>query len=134
LLKSSRLFLPFVDNLSNWYIRRSRKRFQKAGDIEDKKNAYQTLYAVLVTLSKLLAPFTPFIAEEIYQNLTGQEVDNSVHLTDFPKADENLINIDINQKMAVTRQVIEMGLSQRSQLGNQYKTRQPLASLKYGKP
>ena len=131
LTKATRLFFPFVDNLSNWYIRRSRKRFQKAGDQIDKNNAYQTLYTVLVELSKLLAPFAPFIAEEIYQNLTGQE---SVHLVDFPKEDESSIDQEINQKMHETRMVIEQGLAKRSELGNKYKVRQPLAYLKYGKP
>jgi isoleucyl-tRNA synthetase len=76
----------FIDNLSNWYIRRSRKRFWKSEDDDDKKQAYQTLHYVLVELSKLMAPFCPFMAEEIYKNLTGEE---SVHLADFPVADEN---------------------------------------------
>jgi len=130
LLKASRLFLPFIDNLSNWYIRRSRKRFQKAGDQIDKNNAYQTLHTVLVELSKLLAPFTPFIAEEIFQNLTNQE---SVHLVDFPKTDKTFIDKEINQRMSETRMVIEQGLAKRSVLGNKYKVRQPLGHLKYGK-
>ncbi|MGB4988088.1 MAG: class I tRNA ligase family protein, partial [Pyrinomonadaceae bacterium] len=74
----------FIDNLSNWYIRRSRKRFWKSEDDNDKEQAYQTLYTVLVTLSKVMAPFTPFLAEEIYRNLTGAE---SVHLADWPVVD-----------------------------------------------
>lgn len=138
LTKATRLFIPFVDNLSNWYIRRSRKRFQKAGDPTDKNHAYQTLYTVLVELSKLLAPFTPFIAEEIYQNLAYRQAgltnQESVHLADFPKADETLIDKEINQKMQETRTVIEQGLAKRSELGNKYKVRQPLGYLKYGKP
>jgi isoleucyl-tRNA synthetase len=73
--------LPFIEDASNWYVRRSRRRFWKAGDDDDKNNAYCTLHYVLVHLSMVLAPFTPFLAEELYQKLTGGE---SVHLLDWP--------------------------------------------------
>src|SRR5258706_4938206 len=73
--------LPFIDDASNWYVRRSRKRFWKSGDDADKQAAYRTLHYVLVQLSLVMAPFTPFLAEELYQKLTGGE---SVHLLDWP--------------------------------------------------
>jgi isoleucyl-tRNA synthetase len=111
----------FIDNLSNWYIRRSRKRFWKSEDDADKENAYQTLYTVLVELSKLMAPFTPFIAEEIYKNLTNEE---SVHLADFPKADEKLIDEKLNKEMDKARTIISEGLQLRAKAG--IKVRQPL--------
>jgi len=88
----------FVNDLSNWYVRRSRRRFWKSQNDDDKLSAYNTLYQALVTLSRLLAPFTPFIAEEIYQNLVrtvDKEAPESVHLASFPVVDESLIDKDI---------------------------------------
>ncbi len=114
--------LPFVDDASNWYVRRSRRRFWKSGDDADKQNAYLTLHYVLVHLSMLLAPFTPFLAEELYQKLTGGE---SVHLLDWPSAgrvDELAL-----ARMAYVREVINEGLSQRAAAG--IKVRQPLSEL-----
>ena len=111
----------FIDNLSNWYIRRSRKRFWKSEDDADKKEAYQTLHYVLVELSKLMAPFTPFIAEEIYKNLTGEE---SVHLADFPVANEKMIDEKLNQEMEQARIIITEALQLRAKAG--IKVRQPL--------
>jgi isoleucyl-tRNA synthetase len=111
--------LPFIDDASNWYVRRSRRRFWKSGDDEDKNNAYRTLHYVLVQLSMVLAPFTPFLAEELYQKLTGGE---SVHLLDWPKfghIDELAVS-----NMAFVREVINEGLSQRAQ--GSIKVRQPL--------
>jgi len=136
--KASRLLPKFVDNLSNWYIRRSRKRFWKSENDDDKKQAYATLHYVLVELSKVMAPFTPFIAEEIYKNLkTNQSADEtknekrktkiSVHLTDFPIVNEKLIDKELNKKMENVREVITAGLQLRAQ--NQIKVRQPLASI-----
>jgi len=122
--KTARLFPKFIDNLSNWYIRRSRKRFWKSEDDDDKKQAYQTLHYVLVELSKLMAPFCPFIAEEIYKNLTGEE---SVHLADFPVADESLIDEKLNEEMHETRVLISLGLQLRADAG--IKVRQPLSEL-----
>ncbi|MDD5084097.1 MAG: isoleucine--tRNA ligase [Candidatus Moranbacteria bacterium] len=119
----------FIDDLSNWYIRRSRKRFWKSEDDEDKNAAYQTLYTVLVTLAKLMAPFTPFIAEEIYRNLTGEE---SVHLADYPVADESVIDRELMEAMRMTRDLITEGLQLRAK--EKIKVRQPLmeASLRAG--
>ncbi len=124
LYKAARLLPVFVDNLSNWYIRRSRKRFWKSEDDDDKKAAYQTLHCVLIELSKIMAPFTPFIAEEIYKNLTN---DDSVHLADFPAADEKLINEDLNEKMDDTRNIITEALQLRAKNG--IRVRQPLSEL-----
>jgi isoleucyl-tRNA synthetase len=115
--------LPFLDDASNWYVRRSRRRFWKSGDDTDKNDAYTTLHYVLVRLSQVLAPFTPFLAEELYQKLTGGE---SVHLLDWPKhgvVDENLV-----QQMTQVREVINFGLSERA--AAHLKVRQPLASVK----
>jgi len=125
LVKATRPFENFVDNLSNWYIRRSRKRFWKSENDDDKNNAYQTLHYVLVILSKIIAPFAPFIAEEVYKNLTSEE---SVHLTDFPVADEKLIDEKLNSKMSETRNIITIALQLRAK--NSIKVRQPLAELK----
>jgi isoleucyl-tRNA synthetase len=124
----------FVDNLSNWYIRRNRKRFWKSEDDVDKANAYQTLYTVLMELAKLMAPFTPFIAEEIYKNLAQtlngkrQTLIVSVHLQDFPVADEKLIDVELSDKMAETRNTITVALQLRAKNG--IKVRQPLAELR----
>lgn len=115
----------FIDNLSNWYIRRSRKRFWKSEDDGDKKAAYETLHYVLVELSKLMAPFCPFISEEIYKNLTGKE---SVHLADFSMADEKLIDEKLNEEMEKTRSIITEALQLRAKAG--IKVRQPLAELR----
>ncbi|HCU70952.1 MAG TPA: isoleucine--tRNA ligase, partial [Candidatus Moranbacteria bacterium] len=122
--RASRLLPKFVDNLSNWYIRRSRKRFWKSENDGDKNEAYQTLYYVLVELSKVMAPFTPFIAEEIYKNLTGKE---SVHLADFPVADESLIDEKVNTGMRVIRDIVNQGLSLRAE--KMLKVRQPLNEM-----
>lgn len=116
--------MDFVDELSNWYIRRSRKRFWKSENAADKEMAYQTLYYVLIELSKVMAPFTPFIAEEIYKNLAGEE---SVHLADFPDADEGLIDERLNEKMDDTRKIITEALQLRAK--NAVKVRQPLSQL-----
>lgn len=122
--QAARLIAPFVDDLSNWYIRRSRKRFWKSEDDGDKNNAYQTLYTVLVELSKLMAPFTPFMAEEIYRNLTGEE---SVHLAEWPEVKEYLFKSRTLEDMKNIRQVITMGLDCR--VDNKIKVRQPLKCL-----
>jgi isoleucyl-tRNA synthetase len=122
--RATRAFTPFVDNLSNWYIRRSRKRFWKSEDDGDKEAAYQTLYTVLRDLSLLMAPFTPFLAEEIYRNLTGKE---SVHLAEYPVADESLIDKKLNWEMKVLRSIITCGLQLRAEA--KIKVRQPLQEL-----
>ncbi len=114
----------FIDNLSNWYIRRSRKRFWKSEDDSDKEQAYQTLYTVLVTLAKLMAPFTPFLAEAIYRNLTGEE---SVHLADYPVADKSFVDEKLMENMRLLREVVTIGLQKRAEKG--VKVRQPLRKL-----
>ena len=124
--KVVRLFPKFIDNLSNWYIRRSRKRFWKSEDDDDKNQAYQTLHYVLVELSKLMAPFCPFISEEIYKNLTNEE---SVHLADFPVADEKLIDEKLNEEMEKARSIITEALQLRAKSG--VKVRQPLSDLRF---
>jgi isoleucyl-tRNA synthetase len=126
--RATRAFGPFVDNLSNWYIRRSRKRFWKSEDDGDKEQAYQTLYTTLVTLAKLMAPFTPFLAEEIYRNLTGEE---SVHLAEYPVADESLIDEKLSERMNQLREVVTIGLQKRAEV--KIKVRQPLAMITLGK-
>ncbi|HEY5152596.1 MAG TPA: class I tRNA ligase family protein, partial [Candidatus Saccharimonadales bacterium] len=112
--------LPFIDDASNWYVRRSRKRFWKSDNDADKAAAYRTLHYVLVQLSLIMAPFTPFLAEELYRQLTGGE---SVHLLDWPEAGH--INDLLLQDMSFVREVISEGLAQRAEAG--VKTRQPLA-------
>ena len=114
----------FIDQLSNWYIRRSRKRFWKNDNEADKQAAYQTLYNVLVTLAKVMAPFTPFIAEEIYRNLTGEE---SVHLASYPGVDKNLIDEKLNEGMANARYAVTSGLKIRAK--EKVNVRQPLSVL-----
>ncbi len=136
LQKASRLFMPFVDGLSNWYIRRNRKRFWKNENDGDKDDAYATLYEVLVTLSKLMAPFTPFIAEEIYRNLINchseldpesKDILESVHLAVWPEADESLIDEELSEGMKQTRDVINTGLEIRATEG--IKIRQVLSYI-----
>lgn len=127
LARTGRLFPKFIDHLSNWYIRRSRKRFWKSENDGDKNDAYATLHFVLVELSKLMAPFTPFISEEIYKNLTGEE---SVHLADLPEADEKLIDSKLNGNMGDLREIITLGLQDRAK--NKIKVRQPLKRVMLG--
>ena len=115
--------LPFLDDASNWYVRRSRRRFWRSEDDGDKSDAYRTLHYVLVRLSYLLAPFTPFLAEELYHNLTGD--DESIHLKDWLPA--GAVDEQIIAEMKAVRDVINDGLSQRASQG--VKVRQPLLKL-----
>lgn len=122
--------LPFIDDLSNWFVRRSRRRFSKNEDEKDKMAAYSTLYYILIYTAHLMAPFTPFLAEELYQKLTGE--DKSIHLEMWPEAGK--INQEVLDNMARTRQIITDALSlrmQKSDTEDQIKVRQPLASLIY---
>ena len=122
--------LPFVDDLSNWFVRRSRRRFWKSEETADKEEAYETLYFVLLYLAEILAPFTPFLAEELYQKLTGTE--DSVHLLDWPEAGE--IDTEVLQEMARTREIITEGLAMRMNKTAdepQVKVRQPLGRFVY---
>lgn len=114
--------LPFIDDASNWYVRRSRKRFWKSDNDQDKDDAYQTLHYVLTKLSIILAPFTPFLSEELYMKLTGG---NSVHLLDWPSS--NHFNEVLINEMDQARAFITEGLSQRARAS--VKVRQPLQSV-----
>ena len=116
--------LPFLDDASNWYVRRSRRRFWKSEDDGDKNDAYRTLHYVLVRLSYILAPFTPFLAEELYHNLTGDT--ESIHLKDWLPAGE--VNRAMLRDMNALRAAVNDGLSKRAAEG--IKVRQPLASAK----
>lgn len=129
LTKATRPMVDFVDNLSNWYVRRSRRRFWKSENDTDKFEAYQTLYTVLVELSKLLAPFMPYLADAIYKNLTGKE---SVHLEDWPKAKKSYIQSELNQENQLVRQVVTLGHAVRDKAN--IKVRQPLAEVQVGLP
>ena len=119
---ATRPILPFIEDASNWYVRRSRRRFWKSDDDADKKNAYRTLHYALVQLSVILAPFAPFLAEELYQKLTGGE---SVHLLDWPKAGH--INAQVVSDMETVREYVNQALSVRAK--QRIKIRQPLASV-----
>lgn len=117
---ATKLILPLIDDLSNWYVRRSRKRFWKSDNDVDKTTAYRTLHYVLAQLAKVMAPFTPFMSEELYRLLTGAE---SVHLEQWPVAGS--IDTDILNEMRYIRSVITDGLNERAKAG--IKVRQPLA-------
>ncbi len=121
----------FVDALSNWYVRRSRNRFWKSGIDEDKLNAYWTLYECLVTLSKLIAPFVPFFAETMYQNLVasqfGDAEPESVHLCDWPEVEERFIDEELLEQMSLVREIVSLGRSARA--SNKIKVRQPLSEV-----
>ncbi|MCQ2570649.1 MAG: isoleucine--tRNA ligase [Candidatus Saccharibacteria bacterium] len=122
--------LPFIDDLSNWFVRRSRRRFWKSESGADKAEAYETLHYVLSYLALIMAPFTPFLSEELWQNMMGGE---SVHLQDWPAAGE--IDMEAIEKMANCRAIITEGLALRMNRNDEFgqiKVRQPLASLKYG--
>ncbi|HUD04899.1 MAG TPA: isoleucine--tRNA ligase [Patescibacteria group bacterium] len=120
----------FVNDLSLWYVRRSRDRIgPSAEDDKDKKACYQTLHLVLITLAQLLAPFIPFIAEEIYTNLTSQE---SVHLSDWPSFDKEMINVGLEEQMSNGRLVVESAHAVRKQA--EVKVRIPIREMVYDGP
>jgi len=122
--------LPFVDDLSNWFVRRSRRRFWKSEDDADKNEAYWTLYTILTKLAVILAPFTPFLAEELYQQMTGSG--ESVHLLDYSTDTE--VDQEVLDQMTAVRKVIAEGLALRmykSDSEEQIKVRQPLAKYAY---
>jgi isoleucyl-tRNA synthetase len=114
----------FVEEMSNWYIRRSRDRFWGGEMTSDKVSAYQTLREVLLTLSRMIAPYAPLIAEDLYGNMGGE---GSVHLADYPKANESLINAQLESDMETARQIVELARSVRNDTA--IKTRQPLSEL-----
>jgi isoleucyl-tRNA synthetase len=125
LQKSVRPFVLFVDNLTNWYIRRSRRRFWKSQNDADKLYAYRTLRYVLVQLCKVAAPFTPFISEAIYRNLRGAGMPESVHLCDFPEANAAVRDEALERRMAQAQSAVNLGHFLRKQ--RDLKVRQPLA-------
>src|SRR5262249_31922141 len=126
----------FVDDkLSNWYVRRNRRRFWKSEHGPDKDAAYQTLYTVLVTLTKLLAPIVPFLTESMYQNLHGanpaskvrDDAPESVHLCEFPEVDKSLVDPELSQDMEALLRLVTLGSSARNSV--KIKVRQPLAEM-----
>ena len=128
LQRSVRPFVAFVEDLTNWYIRRSRRRFWKSQNDGDKLNAYRTLRYVLVQLCKVAAPFTPFIAEEIYRNLKGAGDPESVHLCDFPTANAGARDLALERDMAAVQTIVKLGRQLR--VDNNLKVRQPLAKIR----
>ncbi|MGB5843284.1 MAG: DUF5915 domain-containing protein, partial [Anaerolineales bacterium] len=131
-LGATRPIQNFVDTLSKWYLRRSRRRFWKSESDSDKETAYATLYQALTTLSKLLAPSMPFLAEELYQNLVpsvDRTAPESVHLVDWPTYDEKLIDEKLNADMRLVMRFASLGHSARNQAA--IKVRQPLAEASF---
>jgi len=119
----------FIDDLSVWYVRRSRRRFWKSASDSDKQGAYHTLYDCLVTVAKLVAPFMPFVAEELYQNLvqpTGKSPE-SVHLCPYPEPDTSLIDLALEKEVGLVRAVVSLGRAAREK--SNLKVRQPLAAV-----
>ena len=128
--EAARVLEGFVDEMSNWYVRRSRERFWAKGMEQDKVNAYMTLYTSLVTLAKIAAPMIPFMTEDIYRNLVctvNKNAPESVHLCDFPTVDESLIDVDLEYNMAEVVSVVTLGRACRNAAS--LKNRQPLATM-----
>ncbi|UII22005.1 isoleucine--tRNA ligase [Fulvivirga ligni] len=129
--KAARLIQDFtIDDLSNWYVRLNRKRFWRGEYNEDKKAAYQTLYTCLMTIAKLGSPIAPFYMEQLFQDLnevTGLDTAESVHLTDFPKVDESIIDTDLEQRMDLAQRVSSLVHSLRKK--HMIKVRQPLSKI-----
>lgn len=125
--KADMIVANFIDVLNNWYIRRSRRRFWKSENDSDKKEAYQTLYSVIMKLITAACPIIPFITEEIYQNLKTDSMPQSIHLCNYPTADKSKRDEHLEKKMEVTRKVVSMGRALRSNFS--IKIRQPLKSL-----
>ncbi len=124
--RAGRLIDSFVnDDLSNWYVRLNRKRFWGKEMSEDKRSAYETLYTCLMTISKLLAPFAPFYADQLYVDLGGEK--DSVHLDAFPVADESMIDEDLEARMEMAQKITSMVLALRRKVN--IKVRQPLQSM-----
>lgn len=124
------ILVEFIDNLTNWYIRRSRRRFWKSENDNDKNEAYQTLYYVLTEFSKVMAPFLPFLTDAVYRNLVGSVDKNakkSVHLCDFPTAKNELIDADVEMRMNLVRESVGLGRLLRARYT--IKNRQPLQDI-----
>ena len=128
--ESARAIEEFTDNLSNWYVRRSRERFWGSDMTDDKAAAYTTLYHILVTMSKVLAPFVPFMSECIYQNLVRtfyEDAPESVHLCTFPEADKSAIDKELESDMDIVLHAVALGRACRNKVN--IKNRQPLSRL-----
>jgi isoleucyl-tRNA synthetase len=125
--EATRSIEKFIDYLTNWYIRLNRKRFWKGEMDRDKISAYFTLYETLLTISKLIAPFTPFIAEDIYQTLKKSNSKESVHLEDYPFKDETKIDSELEKRMLFVIDIVELGRAARKKA--QIKVRQPLKKM-----
>ena len=128
--EAARALQDFVDDMSNWYVRRSRERFWAKGMEQDKINAYMTLYTALVTISKTAAPMVPFMTEEIYQNLVrsiDETAPESIHLCDFPQVEEGFIDKELEAKMDEVLKVVVMGRAARNTAN--IKNRQPIAKM-----
>ncbi|MBR3049819.1 MAG: isoleucine--tRNA ligase [Selenomonadaceae bacterium] len=128
--ESARALQDFVDELSNWYVRRSRARFWAKGMEQDKINAYMTLYTALVTLAKAAAPMVPFITENIYRNLVcsiDKSAPESVHLCDYPTADEKFIDAELERNMDAVLKIVVLGRAARNAAN--IKNRQPVADM-----
>ena len=124
-MKTVRAITDFVaEDLSNWYIRRARRRFYAEEMTDDKKSVYATTYEVLVGTAKLIAPIAPFLSDEIYTNLTGEE---TVHVAYFPKADESLIDKKVEERMDLVRTLVALGRGTREK--ERIKVRQPLSEI-----
>ncbi|HVF20091.1 MAG TPA: isoleucine--tRNA ligase [Mycobacteriales bacterium] len=129
--RAGRRLTEFVDDLSNWYVRRCRRRFWKGSQTGDGRHAFGTLYEALLVLTKLLAPFVPFITEEVWTAL-GQPQADSVHLTPWPVVDGSLVDPGLGEQMALVRRLVELGRATRAESG--VKTRQPLGRALIGAP
>ncbi len=135
IVSAARLIEEFIDDLSNWYIRRSRERFQQPKSLKEKDEASQTLHFVLLSLAKLIAPFAPFISEEIYRTLTTDyglrttAKRESVHLCDYPKPDKRLMNKRLEGSMRMAREIVARALALRMEA--KIKIRQPLKELRF---
>ena len=130
LLEAARCMQDFVDELSNWYVRRSRERFWVQDMTDDKITAYMTLYTALVTICKTAAPMIPFMTEEIYQNLVcsvDKNAPESIHLTDYPTVDETMIDKELEDNMEEVLQVVTLGRAARNAAN--IKNRQPIANI-----
>lgn len=127
LQSSIKPFVQFIDDLTNWYIRRSRRRFWKSSNDADKLLAYRTLYDVLLRLCKIAAPFIPFISEEIYRNLRSADMPDSVHLCDFPQASPEGRDRELEARMDAVLEVVVLGRQLRTE--HNLKVRQPLAGI-----
>ncbi len=127
LQRAVRPFVHFIEDLTNWYIRRSRRRFWKSQDDADKAHAYRTLYDALITWSKVAAPFVPFVSEAIYRNLRTPDMPESVHLCDFPAVEQGARDAELEAEMDLAQTVVRLGRLLRAE--HNLKVRQPLAVL-----